>query len=121
MFLLPFFWLGYPAFVRRGYLVLRSAIIHHILRLCHIIVPLSYHGLALLYSCHLRLSPTTTIQNTRPICPLRSATCRWFNIYFLFSPTTRPKRHPFLQMSLQERGYSDLGYVSPGTQNGSSI
>ena len=55
---------------------------------------------------------TTTIQNTRLICSLDSATGKKFNTYFWSSPTTRPKR---LQMGLQERGYSDLGYASPGT------
>ena len=69
----------------------------------------------------LSLSPTTATQNTRLICPLDSATGKMFNTYFQSSPTTRPKRQPFLQMGLQERGYLYLGYASPGTQNGSSV
>jgi hypothetical protein len=68
-----------------------------------------------------RLSPTTATQNTRPIRPLGSATGKGFNTYFWSYPTTRPKRQPFLQMGLQESGYSDLGYASLGTQNESSI
>lgn len=39
-------------------------------------------------------------------------------LFFLFSLTTRPKRELFLQIGLQERGYSDLSYTSPDTQNG---
>jgi hypothetical protein len=58
--------------------------------------------------------------DTRHICPLDSAIGKQFNTYFWSSPTTRPKRQPFLQMGLQEMGYLDLGYGSPGTQNGSS-
>jgi hypothetical protein len=42
-------------------------------------------------------------------------TCKEFNIYFLSSLTTRPKREPLLQMGLQERGYLDLGYASSDT------
>ena len=38
---------------------------------------------------------------------------KWLNIYFfLSSPTTKSKRELFLQMGLQKRGYSDLGYTS---------
>ena len=62
------------------------------------------------------VSPGT--QNTRHISCLDSATDKGFNTYFLSSPTTRPKKEPFLQMSLQERGYSDLGYTSLETKMG---
>jgi len=63
----------------------------------------------------LRLSPTIVTQNTRPICPLGSATGKRFHTYFLSSPTIRPKRQHSLQMGLEERGYPNLGYVSPDT------
>ena len=69
----------------------------------------------------LRRSPTTATQNTKYISRLDSATGKWFNIYFLSFPIRRLKREPFLQMGLQERGYLDLGYASPNTQNGSFI
>jgi hypothetical protein len=71
-------------------------------------------------SC-VRLSPTTVNQNTRHILCLGSAIGKGFNTHFLSSLTTRPKREPFLQMRLQERGYSNLGYTSPNTQNESFI
>ena len=41
---------------------------------------------------YVRLSSTTTTQNTRPICRLGSVTGKEFNTYFLSSSTTRPKR-----------------------------
>jgi hypothetical protein len=70
----------------------------------------------------IRLSSTTAIQNTRPICFFGSAIGKGFSIFFfLSSPTTTPKRQLFLQTSFQERGYSDLGYAFPGIQNRSSI
>ena len=51
-------------------------------------------------------------QNIRHISRLDSATGKYFNTYFWSSPTTRPKREPFLQIGLQERGYSNLGCLS---------
>jgi hypothetical protein len=44
-----------------------------------------------------------------------------FNTHFWSSPTIRPKKEPFLQMGLQERGYLDLDCASPGTQNRSLV
>ena len=37
------------------------------------------------------------------------------NLFLVFS-NTRLKGEPFLQTGFQERGYSYLGYASPGTQ-----
>jgi hypothetical protein len=54
-------------------------------------------------------------QNIRLIPYLCSASGKGFYIFFFSSPTTRSKREPFLQMSLQEIGYSDLGRASPST------
>jgi len=61
------------------------------------------------------------IQNIRPICPLGSVTDKRFNTYLASSPTTRPKRESFLQMSFQKRGCPYLCCVSQTTQNRSLI
>jgi hypothetical protein len=71
--------------------------------------------------CLAGLSPITTAQNIRLILYLGSATGKEFNTHKRSSSTTRPKRELFLQMSLQEREYSDLDYASPDTRNGSSV
>ena len=60
-------------------------------------------------------------QNTRSIYSLGNATDKKFNTYSASSPTTRPKRESFLQMSFQERGYPYLGCVSQATQNRSPV
>ena len=65
---------------------------------------------------HLILSLTIVTQNTIPILRLGSATDKGFNIYFFYLLQQQdPKRELFLQISLQERGHSDLGYNSQDT------
>ena len=59
--------------------------------------------------------PMTVTQNIRPISCLGNATGKKFNIYFCLLQQQDLKRELFLQMGLQERGYSDLGYTSPDT------
>jgi hypothetical protein len=52
---------------------------------------------------------------------LGSATSKGFNTYSASSPTIRPKRESFLQMSFQKRGCPYLGCASQTIQNRSPV
>ena len=64
---------------------------------------------------HDKAISNNNIQNIKLIRPLGSATGKRFT-YSASSPTTRPKRELFLQMSLQERGCPYLGCASQVTK-----